>query len=106
CSKNTVDLFNPKVVRSSMGSVFRQPVSYVDSLPEYLEELRDKGWKFIMTTPHGGKDFYNADYSGKVALFIGNEGKGIDTELLQNNECIKIPMLGKVESLNTAIATS
>ena len=59
-----------------------------------------------MTTPYAERNFYQADYSGKVALFIGNEGQGLDRILLENNDCIKIPMLGGVESLNTAIATS
>jgi TrmH family RNA methyltransferase len=105
-AKGTVDLFNPKVVRSSMGSVFRQPVRYTADLEELMAELAGEQWQFILTTPYSENDFYVPDYTGKTALFIGNEGQGLEKHLLERYQTIKIPMSGKVESLNTSIAAS
>jgi TrmH family RNA methyltransferase len=105
-TKGTVDLFNPKVVRASMGSVFRQGVHYTDNLERLLEELIAGSWQFVLTTPYSENDFYSVDYICKTALFIGNEGQGLEQKLLDTYKTIKIPMAGQVESLNTSIATS
>lgn len=105
-TKGTVDLFNPKVVRASMGSVFRQAVHYIDNLEGFLAELTTDKWQFILTTPYTDNDFYSIDYNNKTAIFVGNEGQGLDRQLLDKYQTIKIPMYGQVESLNTSIATS
>lgn len=103
-TKGTVDLYNPKVVRGSMGSIFRQKIIYVDNIYEIINDLKD--FQIIMTTPYTDKNFYDIDYKNKTIIFMGNEGQGIDKDLLDKYQGVKIPMLGKVESLNTSIATS
>ncbi len=103
-TKGTVDLYNPKVVRGSMGSIFRQKIIYIDSISDILNQLSE--FQIVMTTPHTDKNFYDVDYKNKTVIFMGNEGQGIDKNLLDKYLGVKIPMFGKVESLNTSIATS
>ncbi len=105
-TKGTVDLFNPKVVRSSMGSVFRQPVAYIENLEKMIFALQSEDWQFVMTSPYAEKSFHSFDYTKKTAFVIGNEGQGIGPHLLKTYQSIKIPMFGQVESLNTSIAAS
>lgn len=103
-TKGTVDLYNPKVVRGSMGSLFRQKIIYTDDISEVLKKLAD--FQIVMTTPYSDKNFYEIDYKSKTIIFMGNEGQGINKDLLEKYRGVKIPMFGKVESLNTSIATS
>lgn len=105
-SKDTVDIFNPKVIRATMGSIFRVPFLYVEDLLELLPKLHEEG--YISFAAHlEGKDIYEEDFRKKVAFFIGNEGNGLSAALAdQTKKKIKIPMEGRVESLNAAIAAS
>ncbi|MBC7473835.1 MAG: RNA methyltransferase [Candidatus Sericytochromatia bacterium] len=105
-TKGTVDLFNPKVVRASMGSIFRQPVIYLDNLNDFIEKIINDHWQVLLTTPYTENNLNHYNYQGKTAIFIGNEGQGLRQDLLDNYKTIKIPMLGNVESLNTSIAAS
>ncbi len=101
---NTVDLYNPKTIRSTMGSVFRVPVFAGD---EYIDILKHKGFTLAVTCLDGAVDLYDAPVSGKIALAIGNEAHGITKELMEKADLrVKIPMSGRVESLNAAIAAS
>ena len=104
-SKDTVDLYNPKVVRSTMGSIFRMPC-IVLPMDEIFTFLRKEG-----ITSYGahleGRDFYKENYKTACAFFIGNEGNGLTEETTKRVERkIKIPMYGQVESLNAAIAST
>lgn len=103
-TKGTVDLYNPKVVRSSMGSLFRQKIIYVDDISDIISKLDD--FQIVMTSPYANKNFYEIDYKTKTIIFMGNEGQGLNKDLLRKYQGVNIPMLGKVESLNTSIATS
>lgn len=103
-TKGTVDLYNPKVVRSSMGSIFRQKIIYVDKILDIINDLQD--FQIVMTTPYSDNNFYDIDYNDKTIIFMGNEGQGLSKELLNKYKGVKIPMMGNVESLNTSIATS
>ncbi|MFN8575323.1 MAG: RNA methyltransferase [Candidatus Sericytochromatia bacterium] len=103
-TKGTVDLYNPKVVRSSMGSIFRQKIIYVDKILDIINDLQD--FQIVMTTPYSDNNFYDIDYKDKTIIFMGNEGQGLSKELLNKYKGVKIPMMGNVESLNTSIATS
>lgn len=105
-SKSTTDIYNSKVIRSAMGSVFRVPFKYVDSIDEFLSDLSKKNFKIVMTSPHAKSSFYELDYSNKIALFIGNEGQGLRKDFIDKFYSVKIPMMGEIESLNTSIATS
>lgn len=104
-SEDTVDIYNPKVIRSTMGSIFRVPF-VVMSMEEILKFLREH--HITSYAAHlDGKDFYEEDYKKACAFFIGNEGNGLtDKTSKQTDRKIKIPMYGKVESLNAAIAAT
>lgn len=105
-SRETVDIYNPKVVRSTMGSIFRVPFCYVEDLVEWMSRLH--GWGFETYSAHlQGKSFYQHDYTKPSVFVIGNEGNGLTDAMSEaTSEKIKIPMLGKVESLNAATAAT
>ena len=101
-SKGTVDIYNPKVVRSTMGTIFRVPFVYVEDLKSAVELLK-KNHVDIYAAHLKGNDFYQEDLRKNVAFLIGNEGNGLTDEISQTaNRLIKIPMQGQVESLNAA----
>lgn len=104
-SKETVDLFNPKVVRSTMGSIFRVPFVYVEDFSEAVLELK-KADVSVVATDLKGKHFYDEEvYPDKTAIVIGNESKGITEQTrMQADQLVKIPMCGKLESLNASVA--
>jgi len=105
-SRDTVDIYNPKVVRATMGSIFRIPFCYVDDLTSVIKEFNDKD--FNTYSAHlQGKTFYDYSYEGSTIFCIGNEGNGLSDELSNCTKYkIKIPMQGKVESLNAATAST
>ena len=105
-AEKTVSPLSPKVVRASAGSVFRLPILSV-SLNEALPRLRDQALRLVATSSHKGTPADEADLSGKLALFIGNEGAGLPRDAMKAmDETIAIPHSPKVESLNAAIAAS
>ncbi len=103
-SRDTVDIYNPKVIRSTMGSVFRVPFFYTDDLEQTVLDLKARGIR-VFAAHLAGKNNYEQE--DNTAFLIGNEGNGL-TEKLSNmaDTWVKIPMAGKVESLNAAIAAS
>lgn len=106
-SNETVDLFNPKTIRSTMGSVYRMPFCYIESMEQAFLLLREKG----ITTYAAhlqGKSYYNDfSYQKGTAFLIGNEGNGLKRETAQAaDHYLKIPMEGEVESLNAAISAA
>lgn len=106
-SKDCVDMYNPKVIRSTMGAIYRMPFVYVEDLPAVLAELKKCG--IVTYAAHlEGQHFYDEeDFCEAAAFLIGNEGNGLREEVAQAAEKkIKIPMYGKVESLNAAVAAS
>ena len=110
-SKNTVDIFNPKVVRSTMGSIYRVPFFVADEFDEAIRLLKDAGVSvYAAAVDDYGKDicvYDKADYTKPTAFLIGNEGNGLKPDTMeQATKCICIPMEGLVESLNAAIATA
>lgn len=104
-SCNTVDIYNPKTIRSTMGSLYRVPVIYVEDICKTVEECRQKGVR-VYAAHLKGTDNYNVkDYTKPTAFMIGNEGNGLTDKLTDKaDELVRIPMQGKVESLNAAIA--
>ena len=106
-SPNTVDIYNPKTIRSTMGSIFRMPFLYASDFIETLEHLKKD--KVTLYAAHlDGKNAYTKeDYKPSSAFLIGNEGNGLSNAAAAKADIlIRIPMCGKVESLNAAIATS
>lgn len=105
--KGTVDAFSPKVVRAASGAVLRLPVVYLDSEEEVLELCRREGLKIAAGDPLGTDLYGGADLSGRIALIIGNEGRGISESLMERADVrVRIPMEGKTESLNAAVAAA
>ena len=104
---NTTDIYNPKVIRSTMGSVLRMPFVYVENLHETLEELKKKKIRLFAAHLQGKHAYDQEDYTGPAAFLIGNEGNGLTEETAAMADTyIRIPMEGRVESLNAAVAAS
>ena len=104
-TEGSVDLYNPKVIRSTMGCIFRMPHLVVASAEELLPELRAAGITTYAAHLGGSIPHFEGDYTGGTAFFIGNESRGLSDELSGKLDVLmKIPMSGKVESLNAAMA--
>lgn len=100
----TVDPFNEKVIRASQGSIFHIPI-YSANLSEEIEKLKAKSFTIFASALQRAKHYLDVEYNEKTALIVGNEGAGIQEELLQlADEVIKIPIYGKAESLNVSVA--
>lgn len=106
-SRRTADIYNPKTIRSTMGAVYRVPFLYTEELPSVIKMLQDKG-TFVYAAHLGAKNFYDAfDYQKSTAFLIGNEANGLrDGTAGCADALLGIPMEGKVESLNAAVASS
>ena len=105
-SKETADSYNPKVVRSTMGAIFRVNVIESEDLLKTLKNLKKHKYKIMATSLETNNSIYDVEYNKKV-IVIGNEENGVSKNVLEYaDEKIKIPMLGKTESLNASVATS
>ena len=105
-SEDTVDIYNSKVVRATMGSIFRVPFVYVDDLCTLIKNMGKKGFCTYSAHLHG-TSFYDFDYRKPTIFVMGNEGRGLSDELAAASlNKISIPMKGKVESLNVATAST
>ncbi|WP_315066913.1 RNA methyltransferase [uncultured Clostridium sp.] len=106
-TKGTVDIYNEKTIRSTMGSIFYIPIQYDDADFSLVKELKSKGFNLVATSLDTDKNFFDVDLKGKVLLTVGNEGNGVSEEVLSMADTkVKIPMPGNAESLNVAIAAS
>ena len=106
-TKGTVDIYNEKTIRSTMGSLFYVPVHYDDEHMTLVKSLKEKNFKVVVTSLDTDKDFFQENLKGKVLLTVGNEGNGVSNEVYELADTkVKIPMPGNAESLNVAIATS
>lgn len=106
-TRETADLFNPKVIRATMGSVYRVPYIYVDDIQASITELKHQGIAVYAAHLSDSVCYDEPDYKSGTAFLIGNEGNGLKKETADSaSQYIKIPMQGQVESLNAAIATS
>ena len=104
-TKTCVDITNPKVIRSTMGSVYRMPFLYVEDVVSLKAELEQKGIRTFAAHLKGKNSYDQENYQGGTAFLIGNEGNGLTEEAAEAADClIRIPMCGKVESLNAAMA--
>lgn len=105
-NRESVDPYNPKVIRSTMGAIFRMPFVIVDDFEDVLCRLKEAGIR-TFAAHLDGEDFYRQDYRGGCAFFIGNEGNGLSENLAARADGrIRIPMKGQVESLNAAVAAT
>ena len=106
-SHDCVDIYNPKVIRSTMGAVFRMPFFYVKDLPAAVKSLSSQGIRTYAAHLNGKNVYDEEDYTEGCAFLIGNEGNGLRDEVSECADClIRIPMCGKAESLNAAVAAA
>ena len=106
-NQSTVDLFNPKTIRSTMGSIYRVPFFVTDDLEQTILELKSQGIKVYAAHLKGTLCYDELDYRGPSAFLIGNEGNGLSDVVADCADTyIKIPMQGQVESLNAAISAA
>jgi TrmH family RNA methyltransferase len=105
-SKDTVDVYNSKVVRATMGAIFRMPFCYEADIHAGVDWLKSQG--ICCYAAHlNGSSFYEQNYQKPTCFFIGNEGNGLTKELTEHADTkIRIPMMGAVESLNAATAAT
>lgn len=105
-TKGTVDIYNEKTLRSTMGSIFHIPITHDDNLSQ-LKFLRSNGFKLVVSSLDTDNNFFDVDLRNKSIIAVGNEGNGISKELLDMSDIsVKIPMPGGAESLNVSIAAS
>lgn len=104
--EDCVDLYNPKVIRSTMGSIFRVPIYNIRSNDFFFEDVRKQNID-IVTTSLSGNQISKEDFCGNILVVIGNEANGVRKDILEiSTKQIKIPMPGSAESLNAGVAAS
>lgn len=105
--RECADIYNPKTIRSTMGSVYRMPFYIMEDLEQGIRDLKEQGIRTYAAHLEGSVDYDTVDYRGASAFLIGNEGNGLRPEIAALADTyIKIPMAGQVESLNAAIASA
>jgi TrmH family RNA methyltransferase len=106
-TSGSVDVYNPKTVRASAGSLFHLPVVRGVTPAEALDHLRTGGHRILAMAAEGREDLYRTDLSGPVAFVFGNEAHGLPADLLDAaDRVVRVPIEGKAESLNLAAAAS
>ncbi|MCR5404538.1 MAG: RNA methyltransferase [Butyrivibrio sp.] len=106
-TKGCADIYNPKVIRSTMGSIFRVPYVYVESASRIVRALEDRGIHTYAAHLKGRQNYDEFDYTRPTAFLIGNEGKGLTIEAAEAaGTKILIPMKGEVESMNAATSSA
>jgi len=105
-SKGTVDPYNQKVIRSTMGSILNTNIYLLNDNSNFLKELKQNGYQIIATEADTNVSYNEVKYNDKVVLIVGNEGNGIEEEVLKEADySVKIPIEGTAESLNAGVAT-
>ena len=105
--ENTVDVYNPKVTRSTMGSLFRVPVIYTPDLLSVIDKLKEECVTVYAAHLKATNLYRDEKYGNRIAFLIGNEGNGLSEEVSDRaDKLVKIPMKGKLESLNAAVAAA
>ncbi len=104
-SKGCVDVYNPKVLRSTMGSIFHIPIFLTENIIETVRFLKQKQINVYASQLNAENNYFDVDFKKNMALIIGNESNGVQKELLfEADELIKIPMPGRSESINASVA--
>ncbi len=107
-NSTSADLFAPKTIRSTMGSIYRMPCCVTDDLGETIRYLKREGIKVYAAALKGSVLYDSCDYTKNgTAFLIGNEGSGLSEEIIAlADRSVKIPMEGNVESLNAAVSAA
>ncbi|MFH1783986.1 MAG: RNA methyltransferase [bacterium] len=102
--KGTVDMYNPKVLSASMGSIMHIPVVYVEDLAGALNALKLHHYRVIACDAHGSKKYTECFVNEPLAIVLGNEGSGLHKEIFaMADEVVSIPIEGRAESLNVGV---
>ena len=106
-SKGSVDIFNPKVIRSTMGSIFRVPFLYVEDTLATMKLLQEHDVTLYAAYLSGSEEYDKIPYADRSAIMIGNEANGLLQETAEAADVrVRIPMAGELESLNAAVAAA
>ncbi|KAB3535417.1 RNA methyltransferase [Alkaliphilus pronyensis] len=106
-TKGSVDPYNTKTIRGTMGALFHVPIIICNEDQEWLQFIKDNRIRLIASDVEAPKSYNDIEYTGRIAIIIGNEGNGIRRELLNEaDEAVKIPIYGKIESLNASVAAA
>lgn len=104
-SNGTVDPYSTKVLRSTMGSIFHIPVVLVPDIVKFITEIKEEEFTVYITSLEASRSCYDEDYRRKSVIVVGNEANGVDDSIVyEADRLIRIPMPGKAESLNAAVA--
>lgn len=104
--KGSADPYSGKVSRAAAGALMRMPIFYADSGLAMVEMMKKNGKKTVCTDPRSKQNYYDIDISCDIAIIIGNEASGVSEEIFENADITAgIPMEGKTESLNAAVAS-
>lgn len=103
CSPNSVDLYNPKVIQSTMGAIFRVEIIYADIIP-VLSEFKENDFE-LLSAEMEGESIFEKDFQAKTVFVMGSESHGVDDSISKACDKITIPAFGKTESLNVGMAT-
>lgn len=103
-TKGTADIYNEKVLRSTMGSIFHIPI--IES-EKFVTLLKERGYIFIVSSLQSEENFFDVNLKGNTVICVGNEGNGVSEEIYDLADVkVKIPMPGGAESLNVSIASA
>ena len=106
-NRDCVDVYSPKVVRATMGAMFRMPFMVTDDLPAEIKRMKSQGVQIYAAHLKGTKNHWEFDYHQPTAFMIGNEGNGLQDEIAALADMyLRIPMMGQTESLNAGVAAS
>lgn len=106
-SGDCVDIYNPKTIRSTMGSIYRMRFCYTDDLMAAIEQVKKRSIRVFAAHLEGKRPYDEEEYMSSCAFLIGNEGNGLHGDIAEMADVfVRIPMAGQVESLNAAIAAS
>ncbi len=103
----TVDPYNPKALRATMGGVFNLPVHQVSGIEQCCRLFAQKDFQFVAADPRGETFYHDVDFSRPSVVIIGNESRGVQNKLLEKADTrAVIPLEGKIAALNAAVAAS
>ena len=103
-TKGSVDMFNPKVVRASMGSLFHLRILQDIEGGQLASQLKEQGYSIVAADVHGEVDHFDYSFGLPIAVVFGNEGAGLSPEWKEYADLVRIPMPGQAESLNVGVA--
>jgi RNA methyltransferase, TrmH family len=106
-TRSSVDVYNPKTVRATAGSLFHVPVVRDVDVTDAIDRLRERGFAVLATTASGDEEVQDVDLSGPTAVLFGNEARGLSSEVLRlADRSVRVPIQGRAESLNLAAAAT